>query len=806
MARVPLSGGAYMARSVIASAQRCCNLIQEPMPENQGEPMPSAAYPTPGLRLLATVGPGPIRAIRQATTGAIYCVSGNGVYKIDPTTWAGTHLGDLTHGLRTPVSMVDNGLDMVLVDGSANGWHVTLVGDVFAQITDPGGVFLGADRVDFLDTFFLFNKPNTPQFYSSDSLALTFDPLWFANKESYSDLLRTLIVSKRDILLIGDKTTEVWTNVGKPDFPFESQPGVFIDHGIAAKYSAAEYDNGVFWLTADRQGHGIVVMVAGYQTKRISTYAIENEIAGYARIDDAIGFTYQLGGHAFYVLAFPHADRTWVYDITTGLWHEWVWIDANGEEHRHRSNCCWPVNGTLVVGDWQNGNLYALDHRVFTDNGRPIKRVRSFPHGVNDGKRVFYRQFIADFDTGNAPQTSVEVPAPPTTSGFTALPLGGGAQGAAYAVSADGHVAVGSVAHAGDPTTRYACYWTDKGAPVTIGPANSEAMGVSADGSTIVGYSGLLWRWTAAGGLVTFGTASDAVYAMSADASRVVGATLVGGDEQACYWNAAGTRTLLGYLPGHDVSRAQGVSADGSFIVGFSYLGADLTNTERAWRWTSGGGMVSLGVTGAATGSRAFGVSNDGAKVVGGLLNASGGVSAFEWTSGGMVAIPALTIATGISGDGTTIIGSALVTGYGSSFLGYSVGGTVTVPDPTTNPTDPTGSKGTYPDGVSADGKTIVGFSYGTNPLPWIYDVTAAPAITPAVVSSNLISLVWSDDRGHSWGNPVAQAIGDAGQYKTSLQWQRLSFARDRVFELSWSVPTATALQGAWIDITPAQS
>src|SRR5207344_675662 len=151
-----------------------------------------------------------------------------------------------------------------------------------------------------------------------------------------------------------------WYNVGPQDTgahsnQFERVQSVFVDHGTCAKYSVAGYDNGCFWLTRDRQGHGFVVQGAGYQTKRISTYAIEAEIAGYARIDDAIAYCYQLAGHTFYVLTFPRADKTWVHDITTGLWHEWLWIDANGDEHRHRANCYWPVNGVGVVGDWQNG-------------------------------------------------------------------------------------------------------------------------------------------------------------------------------------------------------------------------------------------------------------------------------------------------------------------------------------------------------------------------------------------------------------------------------------------------------------------
>jgi hypothetical protein len=402
---MPLTGGAYTAHSLIAAAQRSVNLYAEPVPKGQLEASPVAHYPTPGTRLLSTVGTGPIRGIRQATTGGVYVVSGAGVYAVNPTTWAGTHLGDITFGLTTPVSMADNGLDLVIVDGTANGWDVNLAGNTMTQIADPGGMFAGADRVDYLDTYLLFNKPATPQFYISGPLAVTFDPLDFANKESYSDLLVTLCVAKREVYLLGATTTEVWYNAGATDtgagsFPFAEVQSVFIDHGIVARYSATNYDNALFWLSRDRQGQGIVLMAADYRTKRVSTYAIEASIAGYERISDAIGYCYQLAGHAFYVLTFPHADKTWVYDITTELWHEWVWIDTNGDEHRHRSNCHWFISGLNVVGDHANGNLYALDRAVLTDNGQPIKRVRSFPHMVPDGKRLFFRSFIADIATG----------------------------------------------------------------------------------------------------------------------------------------------------------------------------------------------------------------------------------------------------------------------------------------------------------------------------------------------------------------------------------------------------------------------
>ncbi len=114
--------------------------------------------------------------------------------------------------------------------------------------------------------------------------------------------------------------------------------GVFIDHGVAAKYSVAVYNNGVFWLSRNRQGQGVVLTSAGYRTERISTYAIEEALRTYTRIDDAIGCCYQIPP-TFYVLTFPAADHTWCYDVGTKFWHEWGWIDTNGDEHRHRANC-----------------------------------------------------------------------------------------------------------------------------------------------------------------------------------------------------------------------------------------------------------------------------------------------------------------------------------------------------------------------------------------------------------------------------------------------------------------------------------
>jgi hypothetical protein len=78
--------------------------------------------------------------------------------------------------------------------------------------------------------------------------------------------------------------------------------------------------------------------------------------------------------------------------------------------------------------------------------------------------------------------------------------------------------------------------------------------------------------------------------------------------------------------------------------------------------------------------------------------------------------------------------------------------------------------------------------------------------IVAAAPSQNLLWLQWSDDRGHSWSEPVNISFGDTGEYFTSLQFQRLGYARDRLYRLTWSAPLQTNLQGVWLDVSPARS
>ena len=416
--KLALTGGMYEARSVIASAQRCVNLYPEKNAEDA--PFPITHQLTPGLTQLIA-GPGGSvthRCSYIASNGQLYEVINDTVYTTS-SLWVRTIIGTITPG-TTPVSMSDNGLAIILVDGSVNGWCIDLVTNDFAAISGQGGAFYGGTRVDFVDTFFLLNNPGTNQWYvslsnvtfanltgtiSPDSTAAAFDPLDIAAKNGNPDPIQSVIVMHREPWLIGTETTEVWYNSGGAPFTFSELPGVFVEHGCAAPYSICKQDLSVYWLSQDRQGNRLVLTGNQYIAKRISTHAIEQVFSTYTAISDAIGFTYQQLGHTFYVLIFPTANATWVYDVAEGLWHERVWSDTNGLENRIRANTCATAYGTVVVGDWETGALYQWDLNNYTDNSTSISRIRSWPDIQIEDRRAEHSRLVIDMAVGEIVNT-----------------------------------------------------------------------------------------------------------------------------------------------------------------------------------------------------------------------------------------------------------------------------------------------------------------------------------------------------------------------------------------------------------------
>jgi hypothetical protein len=396
--QTPILGASYVARSINAADNRMVNMFPEATTD--GGKTAGFLNRTPGLEFLQTVGTGPIRALwaHQTNGSDFYVVSGTEVYKLLSLTGTPVKLGDVSG--TGPVSIADNGTQIFFAcNGPSYIYNETT--NVFAQITDPD--FPGAVTVGYLDGYFVFNEPNSQRVWVTSLLdGLSVDPLDFASAEGSPDGLVAVIVDHREAWMFGSDSVEVWYDAGNADFPLARIQGAFNEIGCAAAYSVAKLDNGLFWLGTDARGQGIVYRANGYTGVRVSTHAIEYAIAQYGNISDALAYTYQQEGHAFYVLTFPSANATWVYDVSTQAWHERAGFD-NGAFMRHRSNCQCNFEGNILVGDFENGNVYKFNLDVYADNGGIQKWLRSWralPTGTNNLKRTAQHSLQLDAETG----------------------------------------------------------------------------------------------------------------------------------------------------------------------------------------------------------------------------------------------------------------------------------------------------------------------------------------------------------------------------------------------------------------------
>ncbi|MEY4445517.1 MAG: hypothetical protein RL444_630 [Verrucomicrobiota bacterium] len=200
--------------------------------------------------------------------------------------------------------------------------------------------------------------------------------------------------------------------------------------------------------------------------------------------------------------------------------------------------------------------------------------------------------------------------------------------------------------------------------------------------------------------LGSFGGFLTRAYGVSADGTTVAGESYASYTARAFIWTQASGIVDLGTLGGSSAV-AYGISSDGNVVVGESNNGSQ----TRAFRWTSAG-MIDLGHLGGGY-SSALATSSSGSVVVGESYNGAG-TFAFRWTqAGGMASIGSNgygSTARSVSADGTVIVGDDYSGAGTRAFRWTQAGGMVDLG---------TFSGGTMSRarGVSADGSTVVGIS-----------------------------------------------------------------------------------------------
>lgn len=393
MAQIPFALESYISRSSSVSSQRVVNLYSELQPEEVNAKSKVVLFGAPGIVNFATVGPGPIRKF-YFLRDMVYVVSGTGFYSLSAAgvvTFIGTGLQIGTG----PVGMADNGVEIAVTDG-VNGFIYNTDTFTWVQISDVD--FYSANQVQCVDSYFIYDRKNTNQFFSSDSLVGTSYPaLFFASADSQSDYTLSPINHLQQLLIAGKQSIEIWYMSGGTGMPWTRHQGVAIQIGIMTPHSWTKLREQLYFLGSNR----VFYRLDGTSPVRVSKHATEQAWQDYGDVSDAFVFSMTWEGHDFIYVTFPTARKTWCLDGTTGLWHERESLDAS-----YNSIGRWCVNAYVnaydkhLVGDVASGKVGYLSATTYTEFGNPMRGLAIGPPMHNEGKRVYMPRFEISVQAG----------------------------------------------------------------------------------------------------------------------------------------------------------------------------------------------------------------------------------------------------------------------------------------------------------------------------------------------------------------------------------------------------------------------
>lgn len=387
--------GSYTSRSPTLDDEATINLYPVTI-ESQTNSKKRALMGTPGLRRLMSVSTESCRGMFSEDQRT-WCVTGGVLYELDLTANTATARGTIADD-DLPVSFASNGRggEQLAICGGGSLYVLDLETNV---LTGPVAVPLtnAAVQIEFLDGYGLLLEADTVKvWFSALEDFSSWDALDYWARSETSDNYVAIAVVRDRIFAIGSATTDLYYNSGGADNPFLPYPGAILYEGIVGPNAWATDGQALYFVAQNSQGRAYIVRAVEGQAQPISTDAIDFAIAQATNLDDVEALCYSQEGHTFIAWTIPCAGtcgRTFVYDTKEQLWHERAEYDLTTAiflRWRVRGLCSTPSG--LICGDFENGDVYALDLNVFTNNGAMIRRVRRAPYLSSEAEIGFIDQ------------------------------------------------------------------------------------------------------------------------------------------------------------------------------------------------------------------------------------------------------------------------------------------------------------------------------------------------------------------------------------------------------------------------------
>lgn len=390
MPALPLAGPSSPLRTNSAEVRRVVNW--EPMRIESGTGKGGAQTylkQCAGLRLLANIGTS-VRALK-ARGGRLFAIT-DSLLEVHAD-WTTTDRGSIPLG---DVVLEDNETQLGIAADNKGFAFDLLTGSLSAiTVNWPGCSFLGV-----LAGYGVVVPPNSNHFFLTENQDFTvLDPLQFASAESSPGDIVGSIVKHQQLLLLKERSGEIWYDAGSADFPFARDDSAVIEVGCAAGRTLCKLGGVAYWLGRDEDGVAIVFGMPGYTPQRISSDALEEQLAALGDVSGASAWVYHQEGQSRYVLNVPGLETTWVYNVAAGIWHErGEWNDGWSP---WRATCHAVAFGKHIVGD-AAGNIYEMSPTVNKYGAEVMRRNWRSPHNATPGLAVQrFNSFEVICDTGN---------------------------------------------------------------------------------------------------------------------------------------------------------------------------------------------------------------------------------------------------------------------------------------------------------------------------------------------------------------------------------------------------------------------
>jgi hypothetical protein len=313
-----------------------------------------------------------------------------------------------------------NGQILIVGPGEKEGYVFQIQSNVFTTLTEADNGFVGGGgQCVFFGGRGWVIKVGTGQF----QCCLPYDFLtWpgdaFGTAEFGSDNLLALETNGNYLLLLGKYTGEVWVFQNTLPLPVQPTNSTF-SIGILAPGAHINFENDFYWFGGNAEGKGVVyTLSAGGEPLIISDYSVIRNIAPLLNQSDAYMYAYQDLGHRFIYLTFITGNRTFVYDLSEGLWHEEsTRLVPSGFVNALPWESVVFNEGKLLGLNRLNGQIAEIKDTIYTDNGNPIvldRKLSVFPKEAS--WKSFYRSVELFCEMGNT--------APPTESTYTNVVTG----------------------------------------------------------------------------------------------------------------------------------------------------------------------------------------------------------------------------------------------------------------------------------------------------------------------------------------------------------------------------------------------